>query len=278
MNSRWSSILIWPPQHGVSSDMGKRRSTRSRARARAVRPTLDSLELRVTPSTFLVTNALDPRGCACRGSLRWAVAQANLPRNQGATVAITSSVPGTITLLAGEIAVRSKMTIENESGHPITIQQRSASSRIFHVLNNPRTTAVTITGLSAAGTLTLTGGRVRNGNGGAILVDNPQNLLTLAYVNVVGNSASQVSQPAARLQGKRRRSLFNRHGDSRPCTVSGNSANGPNGASGHAGGVYTDRGVTLFASQVDSNTARNSARHLQRLRLGRRACRQHGQQ
>ncbi len=43
--------------------------------------------------------------------------------------------------------------------------------------------------------LTLTGGRVRNGNGGGILVDNTQAVLKLAYVNVVGNSAAQVNQP-----------------------------------------------------------------------------------
>jgi hypothetical protein len=41
-------------------------------------------------------------------------------------------------------------------------------------------------------------------------------------------------------------------------SVSGNRASGVNAASGHAGGVYTDEGVTLVASHVDGNTARNA--------------------
>ena len=86
-------------------------------------------------------------------------------------------------------------------GHPLTIQQRSPNARVFHIVSNPRTTAATITGLSAASTLTLTGGHVRNGNGGAILVDNPQNVLTLTYVNVVDNSAAQVNVLGVGTQG-----------------------------------------------------------------------------
>jgi hypothetical protein len=201
---------------------------------------------------------MDPRGALVRGSLRWAVARANLPRNQGSTIAITSAVPGAITLHAGEISIRSSLTIENESGHPLTIDQTSPNSRVFRIVNNSRTTAATITGLSTGGMLTLTGGRVRNGNGGGILVDNPRNILTLAYVNVVGNSAAQVNCPRLGDQGNgggiysRGTVTLNR------TSVSGNSANGPNGASGHAGGVYTDQGVTLIASHLDANAARNA--------------------
>jgi fibronectin-binding autotransporter adhesin len=210
------------------------------------------------PSTFLVTTALDPRSALVRGSLRWAVARANLPRNQGSTVAITAAVPGTITLRAGELAIRSNLTIENDSGHPLTIRQGTANSRIFHVFNNPRTAAVTITGQSVAGAIILTGGQVRNSNGGSILVDNPQNLLTLEYVNVVGNSATQVGQPKRGDKGNGGGIYSSGTVTLDHTSVSGNSANGPNSASGHAGGVYTDRGITLTASQVSSNTARNS--------------------
>ena len=67
---------------------------------------------------------------------------------------------------------------------------------------------MTIAGLGAASTLTLTGGRVVNGNGGAILVDNPLNILTLAYVNVIGNSAVQVSSPRLGARGEWRGDLF----------------------------------------------------------------------
>ena len=147
--------------------MRNRRLASLGIRPRAIRLSLDVLEDRITPSTFLVTNALDPRGTLVRGSLRWGVAQANLPRNQGSTVAITPAMQNSITLRAGEISIRSSLTIENESGHPSTIQQRSPNSRVFQIVNNPRTTAATISGLGATSTLTLTGGHVRNGNGGA---------------------------------------------------------------------------------------------------------------
>jgi hypothetical protein len=40
--------------------------------------------------------------------------------------------------------------------------------------------------------------------------------------------------------------------------VSFNSAIGLNSASGHAGGVYADRGITMDTSHVDSNSARDA--------------------
>jgi hypothetical protein len=239
--------------------MRKRRLASRRAWPRSIRLALDVLEDRTTPSTFLVTSALDPRGMLVHGSLRWAVSQANLPRNQGSTVAITPTVQNSITLRAGEISIRSSMTIENESGHPLTIRQASPNSRVFHIVRNPRTTAAKITGLSADSTLTLTGGRVRNENGGAILVDNPRNVLTLSYVNVAGNSAAQVNWNGRGTKGNGGGIYSSGTVTLDHTSVSNNSANGPNGASGHAGGVYTDQGVTLIASHVDSNTARNGA-------------------
>jgi hypothetical protein len=239
--------------------MRNQRHASGGTRHHAIRLAFDVLEDRITPSTFLVTNSLDPPGALARGSLRWAVAQANLPRNQRSTVAITPAVQNPITLRAGEISIRSSLTIENESGHSLTIQQRSPNSRVFRIVRNSRTPAVTITGLSATTTLTLTGGQVRNGNGGAILVDNPRNVLTLSYTNVVGNSTAQVTSPRRGTKGNGGGIYSSGTVTLDHTSVSGNSANGPNGASGHAGGIYTDQGVTLIASHVDSNTARNAA-------------------
>ena len=160
--------------------------------------------------------------------------------------------------MPGRLPSAQSVAIENESGHPVTIDQTSANSRVFHIVNNPRTTATTITGSGAASTLTLTGGHVRNGNGGAILVDNPRNILTLSYVNVVGNSAVQVSRPRLGTKGNGGGIYSSGSVTLNHTSVSDDSANGPNGASGHAGGIYTDQGVTLIASQVDSNSARNA--------------------
>ena len=182
---------------------------------RSYRLALDALEDRTTPSTFLVTTGVDPVGKLVPGSLRWAIAQANLPRNQGSTVEITPAVQSAIALHAGELPIRSSMTIENGSGLPLTIQQATPNSRVFHVVANPRTTAVTITGQSASSLLTLTGGHVRNGNGGGILVDNPQNVLTAGVCQRGRKLGRSSEQSSARYKGERRGHLFERDGDAR---------------------------------------------------------------
>ena len=112
----------------------------------------------------------------------------------------------------------------------MTIEQTSLNSRVFHIVNNPRTTSATITGLSAASTLTLTGGQVRNGNGGAILVDNPRNILSLSYVNVVGNSAVQLNRPRLGSKGNGGGIYSSGSVTLDHTSVSDNSTNGPNGA------------------------------------------------
>jgi hypothetical protein len=237
---------------------GRGAKPRCRARSRTFRPSLDVLEDRATPSTFQVTNALDPRGALAPGSLRWAVAQANRPGNQGSTVEITEAVQGPITLRAGELRINSSMTIENDSGLPLTIQQGTPNARVVHVVGNSRATGVTLTGQGATSPLTLTGGKAVNGNGGGILVDNPSNTLTLAHVNVNGNAAVQIGSPRLGKRGNgggiySRGTVTLDHS-----SVSANSASGPNSATGQAGGVYTDQGVSLNASHVDANTARNA--------------------
>src|SRR5262249_42641333 len=148
-------------------------------RPRAARPTLEVLEDRVTPSTFLVTNSSDD---LLPGSLRAAITQANLPGNDGSTVAITRAVTGPIRLTAGELPVLASMTIENLSGAPVEIRQDTADARVFHVAG-PRALDVAVTGLTGA--VTIDGGSVHD-NGG-FLVDNPLNTLTLTDVQVVGN-------------------------------------------------------------------------------------------
>ena len=106
----------------------------------------DMLEDRVVPAVFQVTNALDPRGMIVPGSLRWAVTRANLGQNQGSQVEITSSVKGPIILRAGELPIKASMTIENDSGVPLTIRPGAPNSRIVHVFADSRTTGVTLSG------------------------------------------------------------------------------------------------------------------------------------
>ncbi len=210
-------------------------------------------------STFYVTTDVDPARRLVRGSLRWAVAQADRPANQGSTVEITPSVTGTITLHAGELKVRSSMTISDLASGPLTIRQGTRAARLIDVVNNGRTTALTITGTSDTSPLTLTGGFARNSNGGGILVENPRSILTLNNVDVVGNTAAQVVNPRLGSGGNGggiyTRGTVTLNGSS----VSGNSARGLNAASGHAGGVYADQGVTMVGSHVDANAALNGA-------------------
>ena len=69
-------------------------TARSRGvRPRAVRLALEALEDRIDAVDVPGDQRVDPGG-ARAGSFRWAVAQANLSRNQGSTVAITPAVPG----------------------------------------------------------------------------------------------------------------------------------------------------------------------------------------
>lgn len=232
---------------------------RRRAGSRSVRPLMDALEERVTPSTFLVTNNLDPIGRLAPGSLRWAIASANASRDPNPTVEITSRVKGgTIVLHAGELRIRNGMTIENGSGTALTIQQNSPNSRVIHILNNPRALLVTLNGKSFTSAITLTGGHVVNANGGGILVDNPKNVLALDYVGVIGNTAVQIGNPRIGARGNGGGIYSRGTVTLNQSAVLANTAVGINGASGHAGGVYTDSGITLNASHVDNNFARNS--------------------
>ncbi len=228
-------------------------------RSRRIRPSLDVLEDRATPSTFMVTNSVDPAGRLIPGSLRWAIVRANRSPSRNPVVEINPSVGGSITLHAGELRISNGLTIENAEGAPVTIRQATRNSRVLHVLANPRTKFVTVTGQEPASPITLTGGRVRNSNGGGILVDNPNNVLALQYVSVIGNSAAETRNPLLGNKGNgggvySKGTLTLDH-----ATVSGNIALGINNASGHGGGTFTDRGVTLIDSHVDGNKARNSS-------------------
>src|SRR5262245_59857622 len=104
-------------------------ATNSLRRARTARPALETLEDRVTPSTFHVTNTLDPVGRLVPRSLRWAISMANRSREPGPVVEISPDVQtplvtgATISLHWGELLIGASMTITNASGGLVTIQQ-----------------------------------------------------------------------------------------------------------------------------------------------------------
>jgi hypothetical protein len=211
-------------------------------RPRTARPTLEVLEGRVTPSTFLVTNSTDN---LMPGSLRYAITRANLPGNDGSTVELTPQVTSPILLTNGELPINASMTIRNDSGAPLEIRQKTAGARVFHVAG-PRALDVAVTGLTGA--VTIDGGSVHD-NGGGFLVDNPLNTLTLTDVEVVGNSAAGGPKGGGNGGG-----IFSRGAVVLLGSGVGNTG-APNRATQLAGGVWAARGLTLVASSVDGNRA-----------------------
>jgi fibronectin-binding autotransporter adhesin len=234
---------FWKRSSKVPSRKNRQDST-SRSRGQGTfKARFEILEDRLNLSNiFTVTNASDQMA---PGSLRFAIAEANLPANQGSTVVISPQVTGPINLTHGELVVQNSMTIENESGAPLTIHQSTPGARVFHVTGS-RAVNVTIEG-TTGDNLTITGGTVANGSGGGIMVDNASNQLTLTDVNVVGNSALGAS-----------------YGDGGGVYAAGsvtlNNSNigtiiDPNVATQMGGGLWVGKNATLNGSTVAGNSA-----------------------
>ena len=242
MASGMTSIFNW----GRSL---KRRRTPSnpqaRARSIARRSTFEILEGRITPTTFLVVNALDGPGDGPSGSLRSAITQANQSGDASDTIVITPKVKGSIALNAGELTIDTSLTIMNRSGAPIEISQTTSGARVFEVSSNA--TRVNIGGRSAREMLTIDGGNVSSGNGGGILVDNAANVLTLSHVNLTGNSAGSAASSDASQNGGGIDSLGR--------VVLVQSHVGGNQTSGNGGGIWAGAGVSMSRSSVDGNQA-----------------------
>ncbi len=228
---------------------------RFRTHSRAQRLSLEPLESRITPTTFLVVNTLDGPGSGPAGSLRNAISQANLSGDAHDVVVITPRVKGTIALNSGELSIASSLTILNQSGRPIEILQNTTGQRVFEITASPLTTHVTLGATSARETLTITGGNLTTGNGGGILVDNPANVLTLAHVQLVGNSAGLASASSTSRNGGGIDSV----GRVVLYQSSVGTASNPNQTSGDGGGVWAGAGVTLIGSTVSGNQAGTDA-------------------
>ncbi len=215
-----------------------------RHRPRACRPSLEVLEDRLTPATFLVVNSADN---LLPGSLRYALSQANL--NPGSTVAIAPSVTGPINLTRGELLITADVTVRNDSGAAVAIHQLRAHARVFHVSGSSALDVTFAGGPSSP--LVITGGSVRGGNGGGILIDTANSQLTLTDVVVAGNRALPAGTPG-HTQGGSGGGIYSQGSVALTASaVLGNEA----GVGG--GGIVVNQGaVTLSAgSSVSHNTA-----------------------
>lgn len=233
-------------RHGNAS---ARRKAKVKSRARRV--AFEGLEVRITPATFLVVNALDGPGAGPTGSLRNAITLANQSGDTYDSIQITSSVKGTIALTAGELTISSSMDISNQSGAPIGIQQTTPSARVIEVTSSSQATQLQIAAKNAKQTITISGGSVSSGNGGGINVDNAANVLTLTHVHVVGNSAGVASSSNTAQNGG---GIYS-SGQVILIQSAIGTAAAPNQTSGNGGGVWAGKGVTMTGSSVKSNHA-----------------------
>ncbi len=152
-------------------DLAARGRPRRSPNQRAVfRPTLESLENRIVPSTFLVTNLNDSGA----GSLRAAVQAAD--GTSGAVIDFAAGLHGTITLKSGQLNLTSNMTINGPGAAKITVSGNNAS-RVFDVSNGATATidGLTIANGSAQSTTDpsqQSGGGVLNEPGATIYLTN----------------------------------------------------------------------------------------------------------
>jgi predicted outer membrane repeat protein len=206
-------------------------------RSRTSRLSLEILEDRLVPSTFLVTNASDNLQ---PGSLRYAVAQANLPGNNNSTIEFTPQVAGPIVLSLGELSINANTTIQNDSGAALEIRQSTPNARVLQVGSNA--SAVTLTG-GPGSAITLDGGTA-GGNGGGILVDNSSTVLTLNFVQVVSNSA-----------GGSGGGIYS----AGSVILNGSSVSGNRASNGFGGGIVVQLGTVSLndGSHVNDNTAKD---------------------
>ncbi|HEV3121339.1 MAG TPA: hypothetical protein VGY53_05530 [Isosphaeraceae bacterium] len=221
-----------------------------RPRRRAARRLgVEVLESRLALATFLVTNAVDGV-TPPPNSLRNAINLANASSDASSVVTITQDVQSpVINLTAGELPINVSLTIQNLSGHPLTIRQTTAGDRVLHVGSDAPATVLNISGGNDLSCLIITGGTAASGNGGGILVDNSSNMLSLSYANVVGNSASGSGAGAGNGGG-----IYTSGALSLAHSVVGTPL-APNTASATGGGIWASQGVMLDSSHVDSNAA-----------------------
>lgn len=252
MTSRMAAFVTWRRALRFGeSHCGGITLSRLRARSRAWKSAFEALEGRITPTTFLVVNALDGPGAGPSGSLRNAISLADQSGDPNDIVVITPKVKGSITLNSGELTIDTRLRLVNRSGGPIAIRQHTPGQSVFDVTSDSLATRVNIGAAAGRETITIVGGNVSTGNGGGILVENPVNVLTLTHVRLVGNSAGLASSAATAQNGG---GIYSSGRVVLVQTTVGTAAM-PNQTSGDGGGIWAGAGLSMTASTVSGNRA-----------------------
>ena len=210
---------------------------------------MEVLEARVALTTFLVVNALDGPGNGPVGSLRYAIAQADMSDNPTDRVVITSHVRGPITLSAGEIAISTSLAIENGAGRAVEIRQTTG---VVHVTNDPKASRISIGSATGVSPLMIDGGNVDAGNGGGILVDHPDSVLSLTHVKLVGNSATVATSSVPTQSGGG--GVYTSGRLVLDHTTVGTTG-APNQTTGSGGAIWAGKGLTTSAAKIQGNSA-----------------------
>lgn len=248
----------------------RRNSVKSQPSLR-VRPRLEALEDRLTPSTLTVTRS-DVDDGTLPHTLRWAVANAH----DGDTILLTEAVHKSgITLMRGELVLTQQdLTIRSAAApKPVTISGNHYS-RIFEVSPGASVTLQSLTladgndveggGILVDGTasLTVTGCRLTGNSGsyGGGAIEN-DGMLTLTRSTLVGND-SELPAGGGGLLNTGTATVSG-------CLVSGNDGSGVSNfgildmsgciisgnTSSYAGGIYNGGTLTIHCSILFGNTA-----------------------
>ena len=118
---------MWRPSFLKTSRPRSSRRIPAVRQRKGSRLTVEALEDRTVPSTFLVTTTADNGA----GSLRSALLAANAVSGAD-TILFSSSVHGTITLTSGELSITDDLTIAGPGADRLSVSGNDAS-RVFHI-------------------------------------------------------------------------------------------------------------------------------------------------
>jgi hypothetical protein len=205
---------------------------------------LEPLEARIAPATFMVTSLADD---GSDGTLRHEIGDANSAGGKN-TIVFKGGLHGTVTLNSGALEIAfTDLTIKGPGGNKIILQ--GESDRIFVIDGH----SVTLSGLA------LIGGSV-TGNGGAITSTG-----SLAIINctIAGSTATNGSGGA--IYDKTDGTFLLKNS-----VITGNSAASSGSGTYDAGGVYAeaDGGIAIINSKIIGNTASGNDGGLQLQQFG----------